>query len=123
MTLVDARILIVEDEAAIRELMRSTLTSAGHEVEVASDGEDALAKMAGSSADLDLLVCDVRMPRMSGPDLVRTLRGKQRDLKVLFISGYPAEERDVLEGAGAAFLAKPFRAKQLVKAVESQLVG
>lgn len=123
MTSIDARILIVEDEAAIRALMRSTLTSAGHEVEVASDGEDALAKMAGSGAELDLLVCDVRMPRMSGPDLVRTLRAKQSELKVLFISGYPADERDVLEGDGAAFLAKPFRAKQLVKAVESQLAG
>ena len=117
----DARILVVEDETAIRELMRSALTSAGYEVEIASDGEDALAKMTRSNTEVDLLVCDVMMPRMSGPDLIRTLRAKHGELKVLFISGYPADETEVFEGSGTAFLPKPFRAKQLVKAVQLQL--
>ena len=116
-----ARILVVEDETAIRELMRSALTSAGYEVKTASDGEDALAKMAQPNAEVDLLVCDVMMPRMSGPDLIRTLRAKNGELKALFISGYPKDETDVFETSGTAFLPKPFRSKQLVKAVQSQL--
>ncbi|MBX2992485.1 MAG: response regulator [Bacteroidetes bacterium] len=81
-------LLVVDDDSVIRMLLRTMLTSEGHQVVTAADGEDALKKMNESS--FDLLITDVYMPRMDGIRLrnaVRETPGKQ-NMPVLFISGY-----------------------------------
>jgi CheY-like chemotaxis protein len=116
-------ILVVDDEPALRSLVRQTLAGYGYRVWEAEGGEDALRIMSESPAPFDLLVTDVIMPDMTGPQLARRLTGRQPSLRVLFISGYPGEtEAERAEfGPGAAYLGKPFTADALLKAVRREL--
>lgn len=110
-------ILLVEDERAIRELLARALTRRGYRVLSAMDGIEAMeqARMAGT---VDLLVTDVVMPRMGGPDLALGLRAIDAALPVLFMSGYTAEA-SLDEGAlaGAEFIGKPFTPDELCRRV------
>ena len=117
------RILVVDDEGAILEVVRLMLTSAGYVVETAADGLGAIERCQNEGAGFDMVVCDVMMPRMTGPEMFRRLRAESPDLKALFISGYSRDRIDDLAQEGATFLSKPFRARQLIAAVRSQLEG
>ena len=107
-------ILLVEDEAAIRKLMTRQLESAGYRVTTAVDGQDALDRL-GEASPLDLLVTDVVMPRLSGPELARRLRAEQPDLPVLFMSGYSeGDDLALIEELGRTNrLQKPFAPSDL----------
>ena len=115
------RILIVEDEESMRELLRLHLTWAGFSVEVA---EDAIA--AGYSvlkAVPDLVVCDVEMPHMDGFELVAALRadaGIRKDLPVIFLTADSDADGRARE-LGAHFLEKPIRLEELLAAVARYL--
>jgi two-component system cell cycle sensor histidine kinase/response regulator CckA len=111
------RILVVEDRAEVRTLVREALTEAGYHVSVAADGVEAIALAVGGR--VDLVVSDLVMPRMGGRALIEALREKRPDLRAVFVSGYPADPADF--GALDRLLRKPFRAEELRRAVRDAL--
>jgi len=99
------------------------LTREGFKVLSATDGADALDVVAGANASIQLLVTDVVMPNMRGPELSRRLTREHPGLPTLFLSGNPKEALSDDRGLvpGTHFLAKPFRAAAFVEAVRSTL--
>jgi two-component system, cell cycle sensor histidine kinase and response regulator CckA len=110
-------ILVVEDEAPLRELAADFLRACGYRVLEAGNGGDALELAATLTSSVDLLVTDVVMPGMSGRALAQRLAERIGDTKVLYLSGYTDEaihRHGVLE-PGVAFLQKPFRLADLAR--------
>jgi two-component system, cell cycle sensor histidine kinase and response regulator CckA len=109
------RVLVVEDEAAVRGLVSRMLASLGYSVVVAVDGNEALHLALEPEAHFDVLVTDVIMPRMNGVELARRLRIAFPDLPVVYVSGY--SDRTLAQPSrkekGIAFLAKPFNVAAL----------
>ena len=103
------RILVVDDEEPILRIVQFVLESHGHTVLTAPDGRRALETMATQS--VDLLISDVAMPVMSGPDLAATVRRLHPGVRVVLMSG---SERP----AGYPFIAKPFRAHSILAALD-----
>jgi PAS domain S-box-containing protein len=117
-----AAILVVEDDPLVRSVTVRALRSAGHDVLVAGNGDEALALAARRAAPIDLVVTDVVMPGLSGPEVVAALQAARPGLRALFVSGYPADalaRRRVL--AGVELLAKPFTAASLLERVRTLL--
>jgi signal transduction histidine kinase/ActR/RegA family two-component response regulator len=115
-------VLIVEDEAAVRELASEFMKSAGYTVLAAQDGEEALALVARSEEQIQILLTDVVMPNMRGPELAKRLKALHPDLKVVYMSGY----LEFNVGGGefldeAFFLQKPFSRHTLVRKVAEAL--
>jgi CheY-like chemotaxis protein len=108
-------ILMVEDEAMVRELVQDALRDLGYKVLVAHNGEAALSLVNHYPDPIDLLLTDVIMPRMSGRELAEQLRMLRPDINVLFMSGYTDDAviRHGLLMAEVAFLHKPFSASEL----------
>ncbi len=116
-------ILFVEDEQSVRELVRQYLGSTGYSVLEAPDGARALKIAEGHPDPIHILITDVVMPHLSGPDLATQLGASRPGLKVLFISGYTDDtvfRHGVLEG-GVAFLQKPFNLKALAAKIRELL--
>jgi signal transduction histidine kinase len=113
-------VMLVEDEEALRKLVWSILSAAGYDVIVACDGDDALSKAAGKH--IDLLLTDVVMPGVSGPELAARLRVKQHDLLVVYASGYDRDlvKQEVLDGQ-ATLLTKPFTPRALLTRIDEVL--
>jgi signal transduction histidine kinase/CheY-like chemotaxis protein len=99
-------ILVVEDEDSVRSVVVKFLRNRGYSVVEACTGEQALREFADHSKSIDLIVSDIRMPGMKGPELCAKLSRLSPSLRVLFISGY-TDDLSIL-GSGAAFLQKPF---------------
>ncbi|MBP7336424.1 response regulator [Niveispirillum sp.] len=115
------RILLVEDEDAVRVFSARALRNKGYEVVEAKSGEHALELLRGPDRpDVDLIITDVVMPQLDGPAMIRTVREFMPDVKVIFISGYAEERFRSAVGGGDAveFLAKPFSLKQLATKVK-----
>ena len=111
-------VLLVEDETVVRRLVREILERDGYTVLEAEDPEHALAT-AREPGDIHLLLTDVVMPRMSGPEIARAVGGIRDDVKVLYMSGHSdlaVVKRGLLE-PGTAFIQKPFRARELTDKV------
>jgi two-component system, cell cycle sensor histidine kinase and response regulator CckA len=118
-----ARILLVEDDALVRKLAHDVLADAGFDVIVALDGERALELAADLDKPIDLLLTDVIMPRASGPEIARVLRDARPDLRVLYMSGHPADElgaRGLVE-RDVDLLRKPFGIEELIARVARAL--
>jgi two-component system cell cycle sensor histidine kinase/response regulator CckA len=118
-------ILLVEDEDGVRELAREVLLAHGYTVIEARDGESALRIVEDRRERLHLLLTDVVMPKMGGPELVRRVIGRHPDVKVLYMSGYPDDalgEQGVLE-PGAVLLQKPFTPQGMADKVRQVLDG
>ncbi|MGB6942710.1 MAG: response regulator [Bryobacteraceae bacterium] len=118
-----ATILVVEDEAGIRALVRKILRRQGYEVLEAANGQDALALCREHGQRVELLITDVLMPHMGGRELVERLQTQGRDMKVLYVSGY-TDDATVYSGdlpAGTAFLQKPFTLGSLLDKVKEVL--
>ena len=117
-------ILLVEDMATLRILIRQLLENRGYKVLEAENGEQALRIAQRLGANISLLVTDVILPKIKGTALARSLRSQYPKINVLFVSGYSGYEVDsgVLE-PGVAFLQKPFGAKALVGKVRDLLDG
>jgi CheY-like chemotaxis protein len=116
-------ILVVEDEAPLRELAADFLRGCGYHVLEAGNGADAIDLVLNLSGRVDLLVTDVVMPGMSGRALAERLSERALDTKVLYLSGYTDEaihRHGVLE-PGVAFLQKPFRLADLARRVREIL--
>ena len=114
-------ILLVEDDPWLRELARKILADLGYRVIGCASAAEALAR--GSVETVDLLVTDVIMPEISGPELARLLTETRPEIAVLFMSGY-AEDEIVHRGVvdrGVSLLSKPFKPDALARAVRKQL--
>ena len=118
-----AKILIAEDEPDIRELVAFMLRFAGHEVLIASNGEEAVQVAAREIPDLILM--DVRMPRMTGYDACRAMKANPDlyDVPVVFLSakGQEAEIQSGLDAGAEEYLLKPFSPNELTSRVSSIL--
>jgi two-component system, OmpR family, KDP operon response regulator KdpE len=108
-----SRILAVDDEAAIRKVVRDALEKAGHEVETAVDGEEAIALF--ESGDFDLVVTDLNMPKLDGLELVRRIRAKSRvPVLVLTVRQEEREKVHLLDAGADDYVTKPFGVAELV---------
>ena len=117
-------ILVAEDEPAIRTLVARALGARGYRVLHAADGQQALDVAAGLAEAPHLLLTDVVMPRLGGPELAVALRHRWPTLPVLLMSGYTADAlREGREVPESAFLVKPFTADQLSLRVREVLDG
>ncbi len=115
------RILVVDDEQDARELIAAVLAQAGYQAEVAGDGFEAVSKLEGLKPDL--VLSDVQMPGMLGPDLIQHVRKALGDIPVILITG--TETHDLCtaaEGYGAvACMEKPVNLEDLLWTIESAL--
>ena len=118
-------VLLLEDEDTVRNVVRQMLASKGYTVLEARDGHEALAVAEAHDGGIDLVVTDVVMPGMSGPEFVQRLRVLRPDVRVLFISGYTDDavvHHGVLE-EGVVFLQKPFAGAALARKAREALDG
>jgi CheY-like chemotaxis protein len=116
-------LLLVEDEASVRQASRQFLTESGYTVLEASDGADALRASREHTGPIHLMVTDVVMPKISGPKLAERLADERPDMKVLFVSGY-AENTILHHGkidVANRFLPKPFSLKMLARKIREVL--
>jgi CheY-like chemotaxis protein len=117
-------VLVVEDEESVRALTARMLERMGYRVLQAPNGAAAVSLVGTRLGEIDLLLTDVVMPGMRGPELYEILRSTRPDLPVLFMSGYA----EGAEGAGAipagsTLLAKPFAMDALEAAVAERIAG
>jgi CheY-like chemotaxis protein len=116
-------VLVVEDEEGVRKLVGSVLELSGYRVLEADSGEAAMEVSSTHEGEIQLLVTDVVMPKMSGRDLAQALVLLRPNIKVLFLSGYA--DRAVIEhgilDTGAAFMQKPFTPDALARKVREVL--
>jgi two-component system, cell cycle sensor histidine kinase and response regulator CckA len=119
------RILLVEDEDAVRAFAIRALSSRGYTVVEADSGESALAVMEEQTEPFDLILSDVVMPEMDGPTMLRELRKRGVKTRVIFVSGYAEDafEKNLEGQTDFAFLPKPFSLKQLVEKVKEVMEG
>jgi signal transduction histidine kinase len=116
-------ILVAEDHEGLRELVRGTLTSQGYSVILASDGRDAVRMFKANSEEIRLVVLDVVMPFLSGPEAHSQMCAIRPGLPVIFTSGHVAESVSLNSkiAAGAAFLQKPCTPQALSRTVRNTL--
>lgn len=116
------KILVVEDEQPVRTFIRAVLAQDGYEILEASNGEEALNLWLSDRHSIRVVLTDVVMPRMGGPELARRIRESTPETVVIFMSGYSDEP--VFEHAGGLvyrFLPKPFTPVDLAEAVRGAL--
>jgi len=118
-------VLLVEDEDPVRIFGARALRNKGYKVLEAKSGETALEALHSAEEPIDLLITDVVMPQMDGPDLVRHVRETHPEMKVIFISGYTEDSfRQRLDSDSEIhFLPKPFSLKQLASKVKEVISG
>lgn len=120
-----ARILVAEDERDIRELINFTLMFAGHTVTLAANGEEAVQKVA--EARPDLIMMDVRMPRLTGYEACRQIKAMEawKDVPVVFLTakGQDEEVQSGIEAGATAYILKPFSPDELTRRVAEFLQG
>jgi two-component system, cell cycle sensor histidine kinase and response regulator CckA len=109
----------------VRAFAARALASRGYTVIQAATGTEALARIDGNIESIDLVVSDVVMPEMDGPTLLKELRRRRPELKVIFVSGYAEEafKKNLPEGENFVFLPKPFSLKELVAAVKETMAA
>ena len=119
----EERILLVEDEESVRTFSARALRATGYEVFEAEGGEEAIEVLEELDYKIDLMISDVVMPEMDGPTLLREIRGRMPDLKVIFVSGYAEESvrRDLADDQSVDFLPKPYSLDQINSRVKEVL--
>src|SRR5687768_17015222 len=120
-TMSPMRILVVDDEPAVRDSLRRALTLEGYEVELAGDGQEALDRLAGN--DIDAVVLDVSMPRLDGLEACRRLRAQGNALPVLMLTARD-EVADRVAGLDAGahdYVVKPFALEELLARLRALL--
>ncbi|HLJ85841.1 MAG TPA: response regulator [Candidatus Angelobacter sp.] len=109
-------VLLVEDEELVRDSLNAALELYGYTVLPARSGAEAVQVCSQHSGPIHLLITDVIMPSMSGPELVNLIRALRPEIKVLFMSGYPDDivaQLGVVGSKGSSFIQKPFTGSQL----------
>jgi len=116
------RILVVDDEASIRDLLSKTLALAEYDVDTAPDGATALDRVRENST-YNLLIADLKMPGMDGLSLIRQVKQLKADLPVIIITGFSTESSaiDAVNLGVTGYLTKPFRVPQVLAAAAKAL--
>jgi excisionase family DNA binding protein len=116
-----ARVLVVDDEAAIRDMLSKALMLAEYEVETAPDGRGAIDRLR--AGHYDLLVTDLRMPGIDGLAVIREARRLKPDLPVIIITGYSSEASaiEAIDLGVSGYLTKPFRVPKVLAAAAKAL--
>jgi PAS domain S-box-containing protein len=116
-------VLLVEDEEEVRELMQVTLESLGYRVLSVSNGADALQVARETRQSIDVLLTDVVMPRMNGPEVAERVRALRPSIRVIYMSGYAGESiaRMAELDEHTAFLPKPFAVSALAERLEAAI--
>jgi two-component system cell cycle sensor histidine kinase/response regulator CckA len=115
-------ILVVDDEAAIREITRSTLEAAGYRVLTASDGTEAVVLFVQHKNDVKAIIIDLVMPYMDGPATIRALRKLNPLARIIVSTGVSDKNRtDVVDAGVDAVLSKPYTADTLLKTLTDVL--
>lgn len=115
------RVLVVDDEASIRDLLSKTLALAEYQVDTAADASTALERVR--AADYDLLIADLRMPGMDGLTLIRQVKRVRSELPVIIITGFSSESSaiEAVNLGVAGYLRKPFRVPEVLAAAAKAL--
>lgn len=121
----DRLVLIVDDNDEIREIVKQTLELSGYNVFEASDGEEALSVLQ-KLTKVDLILCDIILPRIKGPELIKEIHKVFPEVKVIFMSGYVnkgiiSQDVDPVLISDSLFIQKPFLARELLTAIDSVL--
>jgi two-component system cell cycle sensor histidine kinase/response regulator CckA len=114
-------ILLVDDEESVRSIVVKILVRAKYKVLAAESGEAALRISDSHEGKIDLLISDMYMPGLRGPEVAQALAPRRPGLRVLFMSGYADQDSRSGVPLGANFLNKPFSGKELGAAVEAAL--
>lgn len=116
-----SRVLVVDDESSIRELLAKTLALAEYEVDTAPDGRAALERLR--LGNYDLLIADLKMPGMDGLTLIREAKRLKADLPVIIITGFSTESSaiEAVNLGVAGYFTKPFRVPQVLAAAARAL--
>jgi CheY-like chemotaxis protein len=119
----DETILVVEDEEAIRELLKTFLQLAGYTVLIAVDGREAIEVYDKHWEDIDLVLADNGLPKLSGYDIFRKMKSKNSKLKFILASGSVEPERisEILRDGARDFIEKPYTVFKVLRAVRSVL--
>ena len=119
----DETVLLIEDDAVVRQLTARILRRQGYKVLVATQANEALQLAADHTTRIDLFLSDVVMPGESGPSVIERLSAVRPSTKVLFVSGYPGDDisRRGIDEASFRFLAKPYSSEQLAQRVRQVL--
>jgi len=118
-------VLLAEDERQVRDVVERQLAAEGYQVLVAADGREALEVAEAHRGGIDVLLSDVVMPHLSGPDLAREFRERNPEAVVIFMSGY-SEEAVVRQGDlgdRSAFVQKPYSPAELAGTIRRLLDG
>lgn len=117
-------VLLVEDEEALRTATQEFLSSKGYKVFAAGNAAEALAIGEEQMPKLDIVVTDIVMPGLRGPELAVRLKRKHPQLRVIYMSGYPEGTQDTREfGRGTIFLQKPFTLATLAQKLREVLIS
>lgn len=113
-----AVILVADDEAVVRNLVNATLTHAGYSVLMATDGAEALRLSRAHTGSIHLLLTDVYMPFMAGPEVAQAILKERPEIRVLLMTGHV---ESLGEPQRLSVLRKPFRPTDLVARIEKAL--
>ena len=116
-----ASILLVEDDEDVRMAVSDLLKIAGYTVQEACDGMDAFQRLQSMTSPPSLVLTDVMMPRMTGPQLARQIYATMPAIQVLYMSGYSDHILEPVGGRPLAFIRKPFTATDLTRKVRETL--
>lgn len=122
---VPGTILVIEDEEMLRELLRSVLSSRGHDVIFATNGEEGLRLFAENAGRLDVVITDLGLPKLGGEEVVERIRGSFDARRIVVASGFIAPQmKSELERAGIShFVLKPYRTSEVLKVVNDIMVS
>jgi len=118
------RILVVEDEPAVLEFLKTVLVREGYDVVLASDGGEALELLTHEGTEnLDLVITDLQLPRVMGVDLFREVLKQDPKLKVILITGYGVVEEylELMTEGAFEYLNKPIRINELLRIVREAI--
>jgi DNA-binding NtrC family response regulator len=118
-----ARILIAEDDADLRDLLQDDLEDAGYEVRVAVDGRSALTHIEQDGETIDLVITDVKMPGMTGDQLLGSIRAQRSEIPVIVITAFGTVEQavEIVKAGAFQYLTKPFDTDELLQTVAKAL--
>jgi DNA-binding response OmpR family regulator len=119
------KILVVDDDATYRQLVTYRLTKEGFEVFLAHDGQEAINWLGHPDQRPDLVLLDLLMPRMSGIEVLKTIKALPYKLPVILVSGAerPIVQEGVILASPNAFLTKPFTMQELLVEIETLLLA
>lgn len=115
------RILVVDDEPSIREVLSKTLALAEYDVDVASDGQSGLERLR--AAEYDLVITDLKMPGVDGLTLIREVRRSNPSMPIIIVTGYSTESSaiEAINLGVSGYLTKPFRVPRILAAAAKAL--